>query len=82
VALTGSSLPLQAFVLDTFSRVSNIIFRVIPFRLGVDQVGSDLVAQAIGFVPGWHDDVALRTGRVLVWAIVGWVAPATRNSRT
>jgi len=70
--LTGSSLPLQAFVLDTFSRVSNIIFRVIPFRLGVDQVGSDLVAQAIGLRAGVGTTMSLvRTGRVLVWAIVG-----------
>ena len=70
--LTGTSLPLQAFVLDTFSRVSNIIFRVIPFRLGVDQVGSDLVAQAIGLRAGVGTTMSLvRTGRVLVWAIVG-----------
>jgi hypothetical protein len=70
--LTGASLPLQAFVLDTFSRVSNIIFRLIPFRLGVDQVGSDLVARAIGLRGGIGTTLSLvRTGRVLVWAIVG-----------
>lgn len=70
--LTGVSLPLQAFVLDTFSRISNIIFRLIPFRLGVDQFGSDLVAQAIGLRTGVGTTLSLvRTGRVLVWAIVG-----------
>lgn len=70
--LTGASLPLQAFVLDTFSRISNIIFRLIPFRIGVDQLGSDLVAQAIGLRAGVGFTMSLvRTGRVLVWAVVG-----------
>ena len=70
--LTGASLPIEAFVLDTFSRVSNIVFRLVPFRLGVDQFGSDLVAQAIGLRAGVGTTMSLvRTGRVLVWAIVG-----------
>lgn len=70
--LTGTSLPIEAFVLDTFSRVSNIVFRLIPFRLGVDQFGSDLVARAIGLRGGIGTTMSLvRTGRVLVWAIVG-----------
>ena len=49
--LTGASLPLEAFVLDTFHRVANIVFKVIPFRLGVSQVGSEAVAQVIGVRP-------------------------------
>jgi len=70
--LTGTSSPLEAFVLDTFSRVSNIIFRVVPLRLGVDQFGSEQVALAIGMRPGVGTTLSLvRTGRVLVWAVVG-----------
>jgi hypothetical protein len=70
--LTGTSLPLEAFVLDTFSRVSNIVFRVVPLRLGVDQLLSDVVGQAIGLRAGIGTTVSLvRTGRVLVWAVVG-----------
>jgi hypothetical protein len=63
---------LEAFVLDTFSRVSNIIFRVVPLRLGVDQFGSEQVALAIGMLKGVGTTLSLvRTGRVLVWAVVG-----------
>ncbi|HUL72775.1 MAG TPA: lysylphosphatidylglycerol synthase domain-containing protein [Vicinamibacterales bacterium] len=70
--LTGASSPLEAFVLDTFSRVSNIAFRVVPLRLGLDQLGSEAVAQAIGVRAGVGTTLSLvRTGRVLVWAIVG-----------
>lgn len=81
--LTGSSLPLEAFVLDTFSRVSNIVFRIVPLRLGVDQVLSDVVAQAIGLSAGIGTTLSLvRTGRVLVWAIVGMVLLLRRGIAT
>ena len=80
--LTGASLPLEAFVLDTFSRVSNIVFRVVPLRLGVDQVGSDVVAQAIGLLAGIGTTLSLvRTGRVLVWAVVGMALLLRRGMR-
>jgi hypothetical protein len=70
--LTGNSSPLEAFVLDTFSRVSNIAFRVVPLRLGLDQLGSEAVALAIGVRAGVGTTLSLvRTGRVLVWAVVG-----------
>ena len=70
--LTGSSLPVESFVLDTFSRVSNIAFRFVPLRLGLDQVGSEQVARAMMMPAGVGVTVSLvRTGRVLLWAIVG-----------
>jgi len=70
--LTGRSSPLEAFVLDTFSRVSNIAFRVVPLRLGLDQLGSEAVALAMGMRAGIGTSLSLvRTGRVLVWAAVG-----------
>jgi hypothetical protein len=70
--LTGTSRPLEAFILDGFSRVSNIAFRIIPLRLGVDQAGSGLVAQAIGLDPALGATLSIvRTGRILIWAVVG-----------
>ena len=70
--LTGRSLPLEAFVLDAFGRVSNVIFRVIPLRLGVDQAGSGLVSQAIGLGPAIGTTLSLiRTARVLLFAVFG-----------
>jgi len=81
--LTGSSLPLEAFVLDTFQRVANIIFKVIPFGLGVTQVGSEIVAQATGIQPAVGVTMALIvTARKIVWAIVGGALLLRRGFRS
>ena len=70
--VTGQSLPLEALVLDAFGRVANVLFKVVPLQLGVLQVGSELVARAIGLAPGVGTTLSLiRTARVLVWASVG-----------
>jgi hypothetical protein len=70
--LTGQSLIVAAFVLDTVGRLTNAVFKMIPLQLGVLQVGSELVARAMGLPPGTGVLVSLvRTARVLVWAAVG-----------
>lgn len=70
--ITGQWLPLAAFVLDTFNRVVNVVFRMVPLRIGVDQVTASIVAPAVGLDPTLGVTLALvRTGRMLVWAIVG-----------
>jgi hypothetical protein len=80
--LTGESRPLAAFVLDAFGRVSNIIFRVVPLRLGVDQAGSGLVAQSIGLDAATGATLSLvRTARVLVFAGIGLGILARRAGR-
>lgn len=80
--LTGASQPLAAFVLDAFGRVSNIVFRVIPLRLGVDQAGAGLVAQGIGLDPAIGVALSLvRTTRLFVWTIVGLGFVAARVRR-
>jgi hypothetical protein len=37
--VTGQSLPVAAFILDTVGRLTNAFFKVIPLQLGVLQVG-------------------------------------------
>ena len=70
--ITGESQIVAAFVLDTVGRLTNVLFKVVPFQLGVLQVGSELVARAIGLAPGIGVTVSLvRTARVLVWSVVG-----------
>lgn len=70
--LTGQWLPIEAFVLDTFSRVSNIAFRVIPMRIGVDQFGSEQIGLAMGLASGIGTSLSLvRAARVLIWAVAG-----------
>jgi hypothetical protein len=70
--LTGESQPLAAFVLDTVGRLTNVIFKLVPLQLGVLQVGTELVAVAIGLPAGIGVTTSLiRTARVLVWSAVG-----------
>jgi hypothetical protein len=78
--LTGQSLPLEAFVLDTFNRIVNVVFKIVPLRLGVDHAASSLVADAIGLTSAIGLTVALvRTVRMLVWAAVGLVLLTRRG---
>jgi hypothetical protein len=73
----GQSLPLEALVLDSVSRVINVVFKIVPMRLGVDEVSSEAVAAAIGLGTGQGVVIALvRKLRMIFWAAVGvglWV---------
>ena len=81
--VTGQSLPLEALVLDAFGRVANVVFKVVPLQLGVLQVGSELVATAIGLAPGVGTTLSLvRTARVLFWAAAGLAFLGGRLRRT
>jgi len=78
--LTGDSLPLQAFILDTVNRVINIAFKVVPLRMGVDEVSAEQVAVAIGLTRGIGLQAALvRKVRMAAWAIVGLVLWMSRK---
>ena len=64
----------QAFVLESAGRLITVLFKVIPFRMGVDEAGAAVVATALG-IPASHG-VALalvRKLRILVWNGVGLV---------
>ena len=70
--ITGESHIAAAFVLDTVGRATNVVFKVVPLQLGVLQVGSEIVANALGMPPGTGVTVSLiRTIRVLFWAVIG-----------
>lgn len=69
-----------AFVLDTVQRVINVIFRVVPLKIGVDEVGSGLVSSALGYGSALGVTMALiRKIRVLAWSIVGLVLLGRRK---
>jgi hypothetical protein len=78
--VTGESQPAAAFVLDTFNRIANVVFRAIPLRIGVDQWTAEQVGLAIGLPAVVGTTVSLvRTGRMLVWALVGFALVARRT---
>ena len=82
--LTGASSPLAALVLDSVNRVINIVFRMIPFRMGADEFFAKLMGAAVNVRPDLAVVMALvRKARLIVWAAVGfgiWLA-ASRSSR-
>jgi hypothetical protein len=70
--LTGQSLLLHAFLLDTVNRVINVVFRAVPLRVGVDEVTTSGFAQVIGLPASLGVTLALvRKVRLLSWAVVG-----------
>jgi hypothetical protein len=65
---------LTAFIFEAVNRVINIVFNFVPARIGVDEAGSILLAQALGI--GAEVGVALaiiRKARVLFWSAVGLI---------
>jgi hypothetical protein len=70
--LTGVSSPLAAFVLDTVNRVINVVFVMVPLKVGVAETGTGLVAKAIGVGHPIGVSMALVGKlRVLAWAGIG-----------
>ena len=76
--LSGGTVSLaDAFVLESAGRLVTVLFKVIPFRIGVDEAGAAVVATALG-IPASHG-VALalvRKLRILLWNAAGLVVLA------
>jgi hypothetical protein len=64
----------DAFVLETTGRLVTVLFKAVPFRVGVDEAGAAVVASAIG-VPVSHGvTLALvRKLRIVIWNAAGLV---------
>jgi lysylphosphatidylglycerol synthase-like protein len=63
---------LTAFILESVNRVINIVFKFIPFRLGVDEAGTGMLAKALGFTTAIGAALAIvRKARDLCWTAVG-----------
>lgn len=70
--LTGSSQWLNAFLFDTLNRIINVVFRLVPLRVGVDEVSASGLADLLGLGTATGLTMALvRKARVLAWVAVG-----------
>jgi hypothetical protein len=73
-AVAGGTTLAQAFVLETTGRLIVVAFKFIPYRLGVDEAGTALVARALALDPAVGVTLALvRRLRILAWNGVGVV---------
>ena len=63
---------LDAFVLETTGRLIVVAFKFVPYRLGVDEAGTALVARALALDPTVGVTLALvRRMRILIWNGIG-----------
>ena len=82
LSVIGARTPtlVEVFVFEAANRFVNVIFKVVPLRIGVDQAGAAAVATLLGF--GETTGVTLattRTARMLVWMAAGMAVLARRG---
>ena len=82
LSVIGARAPtlVEVFVFEAANRFVNIVFKVVPLRIGVDQAGAAAVATLLGF--GETTGVTLattRTARMLVWMAAGMAVLARRG---
>lgn len=71
---------LNAFVLESVSRLISIVFKLVPFLVGVDEAGAQFVAETVGIGAGIGITLAIiRKGRVLFWTAIGLIFIIKRN---
>ena len=71
---------LEAFVFEAANRIVNVVFKVVPLRIGVDQASTAWVAALLGFGETTGFTLAtVRTGRMLIWMAAGMTVLARRG---
>lgn len=71
---------MTAFLLESVSRLVTIVFKLVPFNIGVDEAGAQFVGDAIALAAGIGVTLAIiRKGRILFWTAVGWILIAKRG---
>ncbi len=63
---------LAAFILESVNRVINVVFKFVPFRLGVDEGGSGMVSAILGLTKATGVTLAIvRKSRDIFWTGIG-----------
>ena len=71
---------LAAFILESINRIINVVFKFIPFRLGVDEGGTGMVAKVLGLTKATGITLAIiRKSRDIFWTAVGVVLMVRRG---
>ena len=78
--ITGSASLLNSFLLESVSRTITIVFKFVPFMVGVDEAGAHFVAEQLGVGAAIGVTIAIiRKGRILFWALIGLILIAKRG---
>lgn len=71
---------MNAFLLESVNRLVIIIFKLVPFSIGVDEAGAQFVGQTVALAAGVGVTLAIiRKGRTLFWTALGWILIAKRG---
>ncbi|MDQ3320969.1 MAG: flippase-like domain-containing protein [Acidobacteriota bacterium] len=69
-----------SFLLESISRAITIVFKLIPFLVGVDEAGAQFVSETLALGAGVGVTVAIiRKGRILFWTAVGLILIVKRE---
>lgn len=72
--LSDSANVYTAFLLESISRVITIVFKLVPFLIGVDEAGAQFVTETLALGAGLGVTIAIiRKGRILFWAVLGLI---------
>lgn len=63
-----------AFFLETISRLITIVFKLIPFLVGVDEAGAEFIVETLAIGAGIGVTLAIiRKGRTIFWSAIGMI---------
>ena len=61
-----------AFLLESISRLITVVFKLVPFLIGVDEAGARFVGESLALAAGVGVTLAvIRKGRILFWSVAG-----------
>jgi hypothetical protein len=71
---------LNAFLLESVSRLITIVFKLVPFLIGVDEAGAQFVGETVALGAGIGVTLAIiRKGRILFWTAIGLILIVKRG---
>ncbi len=64
----------SSFLLESISRLITIVFKLVPFLIGVDEAGAQIITDALALGAGVGVTIGIiRKGRILFWTAVGLI---------
>ena len=62
----------NSFLLESVSRLISIVFKLIPFVIGVDEAGAQFITETLAIGAGVGITIAIiRKGRIIFWTAIG-----------
>jgi hypothetical protein len=63
-----------SFLLESVSRIITVVFKLVPFLIGVDEAGAKFVTETLALGAGVGVTLAIiRKGRIIFWTLIGLI---------